>query len=184
MAKAKSAKRRSVREFRELLHRRHGSDAAIDQASAERAELLFNLTRTVNRLSLDFENLHRRNGLSWSGFRILNVIWVVEDVEVSEIARLSGSSRASTWSALNTLERNGLVQRTRDSEDRRMVRARLTESGLQVLQVAMQAQAVREAQWFALLSQKDHRTLTELLARLADQPSPPSQDHENTEQSV
>ncbi|MGE2735654.1 MarR family winged helix-turn-helix transcriptional regulator [Mycolicibacterium vaccae] len=180
----KSAKRRSIRDFRESLRRRHGAEGGIDQASAERAELLFNLTRTVNRLSLDFEQLHRRNGLSWSGFRIMNVIWVVEDVEVSEIARLSGASRASTWSALNTLERNGLVQRSRDAEDRRMVRATLTASGVQVLEAAVQAQAEREAQWFSVLDQQDQRILKELLARLADQASPaPRSDNQDTASS-
>lgn len=172
MATTKRTQRRSVREFRQLLRRKHSDEAGIGLASAERAELLFNLTRTVNRLSLDFENLHRRNGLSWSGFRIMNVIWVVDDVEVSEIARLSGASRASTWSALNTLERNGLVRRSRDSEDRRMVRASLTNLGVEVLRGAMNAQAEREAQWFALLERQDQRTLKDLLARIADQPSP------------
>lgn len=169
MDDVRPSERISVPQYRELLRQRHSAEGQVDEASAE---LLFNLNRAVNRLSLDFESLHRRQGLSWSGFRILNVIWVLEDAEVRDIARLSGASRATTWSALNTLERNGYVNRTRDTQDRRMVRVRLTESGLTTLKQAIGSQAAREAQWFSIFDAPEREILSRMLGQLADHKIP------------
>ena len=156
-------------EFRRLIH-----DQLQDGATGEsdRMEIVFNLMRLVSRLTQDFESLHRRRGWTWAGFRIMNVLSVVEIIEPRELARLSGASRASISSALNTLERDGLVARSRTSSDRRLVQVQLTHRGRQELRAAVQAQAERERAWFERLGEGDRRTLIRLLGLLADQPKP------------
>lgn len=104
----------------------------------------------------------------------MNVIWAVGDVEVREVARLSGASRASAWSLLNTLERRGLVVRSRGTEDRRMVRVQLTDHGREVLENAIRSQASRDEEWFAILSPEQQRELRSLLELVADQKAPAS----------
>lgn len=158
-----------VEEFRAALVRRHLADGVVDAASSARAELVFNLTRLHVRLSADFETLHRRRGWTWAGFRIMNVLWAVGPAELRDLARLSGASRASISSALNTLERDGLVTRSRVDGDRRLVRIELTERGQGELREGMRAQAEREALWFDALDPHERGHLTALLARLADQ---------------
>ena len=164
-----SARTISVEEYRELLARRLRADGFVDRDAAEHAELVFNLTRLQHRLSRDFESLHRRRGWTWAGFRIMNVLWAVGAAELRDIARLSGASRAAVSSALNTLERDGRVSRTRDGADRRMVRVQLTEHGRSALREAMREQAGREREWLAALAPADQQRLSGLLATLADQ---------------
>jgi len=167
-----SARTISVEEYRELLARRLRADGVVDRDAAEHAELVFNLTRLQHRLSRDFESLHRRRGWTWAGFRIMNVLWAVGAAELRDIARLSGASRAAVSSALNTLERDGRVSRTRDGADRRMVRVQLTEHGRSALREAMREQAGREREWLAALAPADQKRLSGLLATLADQRTP------------
>ena len=162
----------TVEEYRELLARRLQVDGVVDQDAAEHAELVFNLTRLQHRLSRDFEALHRRRGWTWAGFRIMNVLWAVGAAELRDVARLSGASRAAVSSALNILERDGLVSRIRDSADRRLVRLQLTEHGRSALREAMREQAGREREWLVALAPAEQQRLSMLLAALADQKAP------------
>ena len=170
-----SARTITVEEYRELLARRLRADDVAGPDAAEHAELVFNLTRLHHRLSRDFEGLHRRLGWTWAGFRIMNVLWAVGAAELRDVARLSGASRAAVSSALNTLERDGLVSRTRDSADRRLVRVQLTQHGGIALRAAMREQADREREWLSAFAADDQRRLSGLLAALADCKAPPAQ---------
>ena len=167
-----SARTITVEEYRSLLARRLQADGIVDRDAAEHAELVFNLTRLQHRLSRDFEAMHRRRGWTWAGFRIMNVLWAVGAAELRDVARLSGASRAAISSALNTLERDGLVSRIRDSADRRLVRLQLTEHGRSALHEAMREQAGREREWLVALAPADQQQLSMLLAALADQKVP------------
>jgi DNA-binding MarR family transcriptional regulator len=168
-----SSRRMSVEAYRALLTQRLRAESAVGTDAAGHAELVFNLTRLHTRISQDFEVLHRRRGWTWSGFRIMNVLWVFGTMEQRDVARLSGGSRAAISSALNTLQRDGLVDRIRDSSlDRRVVRLELTERGRSVLRDAIREQADRERQWLSVLSSSDQRLLSQLLAAVADRRTP------------
>jgi len=162
----------TVEQYRELLAQRLSTDDVVGPEAVEHAELVFNLTRLHHRLSRDFEGVHRRRGWTWAGFRIMNVLWAVGSAELRDIARLSGSSRAAVSSALNTLERDGLVCRSRDNADRRLVRAELTRHGQLALREAMREQGDREREWLSALPAADQRRLSVLLAALADRKAP------------
>jgi len=159
-----------VEEYRALLGERHRAEGVVDAEAADRAELVFNLSRLHSRLARDFETLHRRRGWTWAGFRIMNVLWAIGAVELRDLARLSGASRAAISSALNTLERDGLVERVKDTADRRLVRIELTARGRAELRDGMREQAERELRWFDALAPDDRGRLTSMLAVLADQP--------------
>lgn len=167
-----SARTITVEDYRELLARRLRADGVVGADAADHAELVFNLTRLHHRLTQDFESLHRRRGWTWAGFRIMNVLWAVGGAELRDVARLSGASRAAVSSALNPLERDGLVSRTRDASDGRLVRVELTERGRSALCAAMREQADRERAWLSALGTTEQQRLSELLAELADRQSP------------
>ncbi|MEZ0365832.1 MarR family winged helix-turn-helix transcriptional regulator [Mycobacterium sp. pUA109] len=167
-----SARTISVEDYRELLAQRLRTDVTAGPDTADHAELVFNLTRLLHRLTQDFEVLHRRRGWSWAGFRIMNVLWVLGAAELRDVARLSGASRAAVSSAMNPLERDGLVSRTRDTADRRLVRLQLTELGRSALRDAMREQADRERAWLSMLDLADQQRLSRLLARIADRKTP------------
>ncbi len=67
--------------------------------------------------------------LSWTSFVVLWVLWVWGEMESRDVAAAVGISRATSTGVVTTLERRGLVQRTRNSQDGRMVRVTLTDPG-------------------------------------------------------
>ena len=85
--------------------------------------------RAAERVTLELETAHRPMGWTWPGFRVLFWLWLLGPLEPRQIAEVSSSSRASVSSALNTLERNGFVERRRGLADRRLVTVELTEKG-------------------------------------------------------
>ena len=133
----------------------------------------FDLFRVANRLMYDFETtVHRSLGMTWAGFRVLFCTWVEEEVEPRELARLCAVSRGTVSSVLNTLERDGLVMRLRQSADRRMVTVAITEKGREQVKEAFQRQHAREHQWLAGLDRETVTGLVALLRHLLELPRP------------
>lgn len=166
-----------------------GQAGAFEDAAAERVTGLavdtsidsfaatFNLVRTANRIISDLEaQVHRTAGWSWAGFRVMFTIWVAGPLEPREISRLAGISRAAVSSVLNTLERDGLVERVRDRPDRRLVTTRLTATGRARLARAYAVQNRREQEWLAPLDPGELATFTSMLRRLLQSPRPPHPD--------
>lgn len=113
----------------------------------------FNLIRLATRHGHLMESrVHREAGWSLAGFRVMFCSWVCGDLEPREIARLSGLSRAAVSSALNTLERDGLVGRHRESADRRLVTVRLTPAGRTRVAAAYSKANEVERRFFAALT--------------------------------
>lgn len=138
----------------------------------------FDLFRVANRLMYDFEaNVHRPLGMSWAGFRVLFCAWIEKEVEPRELAKLCAVSRGTVSSVLNTLERDGLVKRRRQSTDRRVVTVVITAKGRRQVKKAFELQHTREHQW---LGDIDRQTLTgfvEILRYVLKMPRPSTSTH-------
>ena len=67
--------------------------------------------------------------LSWTSFVALWVLWVWGEMESRDLASAIGISRPTSTGVVTTLERRGLVQRRKSSDDGRMVRVSLTDAG-------------------------------------------------------
>ena len=139
----------------------HGMDPVTFRA-------MFGIFRLGARMFNDLESsIHRPAGWSLAGFRVMFLLWVGGPMESHEIARLAGLSRAAISSAVNTLERDGLVDRRRESDDRRVVTVYLTDDGAERLIAAYTAQNTRERSLFAALTDDELATLTELMRRVS-----------------
>ena len=135
--------------------------------------MVTHLTRLVSRLVQDFEKtVHRPLGSTWAGFRILNALWIYDEVDQQEIERLSGNSKASVSSALQTLENRGLIERRRHGTDRRRLLVKMTATGRRELEQAIIEQTRRERAWTNVLSDSEIQQLVTLLSRLVNQPRP------------
>ena len=133
----------------------------------------FDLIRLANRLMYDFEtNVHRPLGMSWAGFRVLFCTWIEREVEPRELARLCAVSRGTVSSVLNTLERDGLVRRQRQSADRRVVTVAITQKGRRRVKEAFERQHAREHQWLGDLDRQRIADLVALLRHLLELPRP------------
>ena len=68
-------------------------------------------------------------GLSWGGFTILFVLWVWGERETGQLAEDCGLAKGTLSGMLSTLEKGGLVERSRHAEDGRRVMVTLLEGG-------------------------------------------------------
>jgi DNA-binding MarR family transcriptional regulator len=128
----------------------------------------FSIVRAAERVTLELETAHQPMGWTWPGFRVMWWLWLLGPLEPRQIAEISSSSRASVSSALNTLERNGFVERRRGSADRRLVNVELTAKGSERMAEAFAAANARERKLVGRLSAEERSTLTQLLGRLLD----------------
>lgn len=142
-----------------------GRELPTADLSVLRASL--DLIRVATRLTHRLESaVHRPTGWSMAGFRVMFCVWITDELEPRQIARLSGLSRAAVSSVLNTLERDGLIERSRESDDRRLVTVRLTEAGRQGVLEAYSRQNDLERQFFDGFDAEELATLDRLLSRL------------------
>ena len=145
--------------------------AAVPGADLDALRASFDLIRASTRLVQRLEaEVHSPAGWSMAGFRVMFCVWVGGELEPRDIARLSGLSRAAVSSVLNTLERDGLVERSRESHDRRLVTVRLTTDGAARLVAAYAHQNLVEREFFGALPVADRRVLAGWLADLLDRP--------------
>jgi DNA-binding MarR family transcriptional regulator len=136
-------------------------DADLDVFAAT-----FDLVRLATRVVHDLESrVHRPAGWSYAGFRVMFTVWVAGSLPPMDIAHLSGLSRAAVSSVVNTLERDGLVTRSRESDDRRVVTVRLTDEGERRLVEAYAEQNERSSQLWRDLSTPELATFTDLCRR-------------------
>ncbi|MGD9701317.1 MAG: MarR family winged helix-turn-helix transcriptional regulator [Acidimicrobiia bacterium] len=147
---------------------------AIGDADLDAFRASFDTIRFATRLVQRLESaVHRPAGWSMAGFRVMFCVWVAGELEPRDIAHFSGLSRAAVSSVLNTLERDGLVERRRESDDRRLVTVRLTDVGEQGMLAAYEAQNRVEQDVFADMTKTELRTHVKQLQRLLAR-KPPS----------
>jgi DNA-binding MarR family transcriptional regulator len=154
-----------VEEFERLL-RAWGvrSDASVD---VEAISLVLLLSRLSSQVLNELDTrVHRPRGWSWSGFRIMLAVLVMGPLEPRQVAPLAGVSRASISAVLNTLERDGLVERRRDSADRRVVTIVLTERGQDQVLTTYAEQHLVEREWARTLSRDEIQQFTGLLRKM------------------
>ena len=129
--------------------------------------LALNLVRAANVLVADLEQeIYRHRGISYAGFRILFALWVVGPTEPKRLATLASVTRSSTSSVLNTLERDGFVERRRESADRRLVTTQLTDDGLKLVLETLEEHQAFLSKWTSPLSEKDRQKMSGLLHKL------------------
>jgi DNA-binding MarR family transcriptional regulator len=134
---------------------------------AEAMRLILTLYRVTNMVVYDLESVvHRPRGLSYPGFRLLFTLWVAGPMEAKRAAELSGMSRQAVSSLVNTLHRDGLIDRSPHENDRRAVRLSLTGRGGEAITEAFAEHNERERLWADELSATERDTLTRLLGRL------------------
>jgi DNA-binding MarR family transcriptional regulator len=129
--------------------------------------VIFNLMRVANRIGQDFErSVHRKEGSSRAAFRVMFSLWVFGPANQRDLARLSHVTAASISSILTGMEEDGIVRRTRDNGDRRVMTVELTPLGLRKIKSSYRAHHARERQWADALSPAELELFSDILHRL------------------
>ena len=112
--------------------------------------------------------LHRQHGLSLTGFEVLRRIAESpgEGASMSDLAEAVGLSRPGITSTVGRLVTDGLVTRERVGGDRRLLHARLTESGRERVRSAARTHDELVAHLLTLLGD-DAGVVTDALARVS-----------------
>lgn len=94
-------------------------------------ELMFSLINTGRAVEQSLEEVLVRVGLSLAKFGALtHLVEAGEPLSLSECAEKMTCVRSNITQLVDRLEADGLVRRVRDPEDRRVVRAAVTKSGI------------------------------------------------------
>ena len=98
-------------------------------------EAMLNLLRTADRLQLEFVRLFRAHGLSPASYNVLRILRGEggEGLPSLEIAGRMITSVPDITRLVDRLEAAGLVCRDRSGRDRRVVRVRVTDCGIDLL---------------------------------------------------
>lgn len=111
---------------------------------------------------LEFE-VHRPRGWSWAGFRIMVNTFALGSIEPSQLASILGVARPTVTSNLDRLERDGLLARQTDPENRRRVRIVLTAKGRAAVKNVIPAHRAVEKELLAGVQPKHRAQLEQLL---------------------
>jgi DNA-binding MarR family transcriptional regulator len=135
------------------------SPAELEAFSAALVEFLRATRRVRGRLGDEGE-------LSLSQFHLLEPLLDGERLGVCELAEAAGVSAPTATRMLAGLERDGLVERSPCSLDRRVVRVVLTDEGRQRTVAKRARGEARRAEIFESLSEGERREAARLLERL------------------
>lgn len=99
-------------------------------------------------------------------FRVLTHLWQKDGLQQSELANCTNRNRANVTRILDILEREGIVERTDDENDRRVFRIYLTEKGKSIKErTALCAeQSIKDS--LKGLSEEEIQTCTHVLLKI------------------
>lgn len=136
-------------------------------ASASATEVAANFARTSTLRNAVYAQVAREFGLSEAG---CNVLAVIEGNRAPITPGLIGErvlvTSATVTSVLDTLEKHGLVVRTRHPDDRRSVLVDITRAGLELTDALLPRIHAVEAAMSRGLSAHEQRKLATLLGKL------------------
>jgi DNA-binding MarR family transcriptional regulator len=138
-------------------------------ADHEAMEIAISLHRLAHALARATEaTAHRPEGWSLAGFRAMFMLWVIGPMRPARMAAILDMTRPATSNAIATLERDGLVERSRDSTDGRSVILRLTPRGDAAVRNVFAVQNQIESEWFDVLDQRERNELSRLLRKVIE----------------
>ncbi len=105
-------------------------------------------------------------GISPPKYFVLHVLAKEGNISQGEISRLSGVDPSRVTQLAKLLEREGLIERTRDPEDNRVVRMHLTPEGRRAFEMASERSEVFKNRVRRALNEEEHRELRRLLGKL------------------
>ena len=133
----------------------------------EAVPLGITLTRTAHAHGTLSEDLiHRHDSRNWLVFRVLYVIQVLEPVSARDVVEAMQLSRQTVSNTLRALEADGLVTRTRDEQDARVITIRLTGEGRTRVERGLEQQLRLDSAIFDVLSPEERGQLAALLVRV------------------
>lgn len=126
--------------------------------------LMFALLEAAGTLAERLEAALATVGLSMAKYGVLAQLAETEDaLALSELAAMQSCVRSNITQLVDRLEREGLVRRVDDAEDRRVVRAELTPAGEERQREGARQVKRVEREFLGALSDPDRKSLERAL---------------------
>jgi DNA-binding MarR family transcriptional regulator len=133
------------------------------------ANAVLRMLRRINRVGdLHSKELERLSGITTPQLIALRAIQELGEVTAGRIAEHVSLSQGTVSMILDRLETQGLIARYRSPRDRRIVHARLTEAGEQVVASAPPLMREQFLRRFLALDHSEQAQMVEKLSALAD----------------
>jgi DNA-binding MarR family transcriptional regulator len=129
------------------------------------AEVFLNLMRTADAFMRGGEEILKLAGLSHNQYNVLRILRGAGENGLCcrEVAERMITRDPDITRLVDRLERRGLLTRSRDSKDRRVITVRITPAGQKILRDLDGPMAERNRNLLSHMDKGDLRKLTELL---------------------
>lgn len=108
----------------------------------------------------------RESGLTLSQMHTLEILGVMGDLRMTELAAKMGITTGSLTVLVDRLERNGLVARKPHETDRRSIRVGLTDEGARISEEHHTLHTHLTQEMLAVLSPEEAKSFLEILRRI------------------
>lgn len=126
-----------------------------------------NLYRAASAIRNHFERtVLAPHDLTWTGWVVLWVVWIWEDIEARHVAGEAGISKGTLTGVATTLERRGLLRRRTHPDDARRVLLSLTPAGRRLMGTLFPQFNQQESHVVAPLTARETQVLTTALRKV------------------
>src|SRR5215212_9455452 len=124
------------------------------------------LTRCTNSLLARLSERNTIGDLTYSQFAVLEALYHLGSLTQGDISAKVLKSGSNMTTVIDNLERDGLVRRERDAEDRRVIHVHLTEAGSSKLEAVLPGHIAALVEVFSVLSASEQESLGDLCRKL------------------
>jgi MarR family transcriptional regulator, 2-MHQ and catechol-resistance regulon repressor len=136
------------------------------RAEMRTLDTFIKLTRCTNSLLARLAERNTVGDLTYSQFAVLEALYHLGPMTPSEISQKVLKSGSNMTTVIDNLERDGLVRRERDANDRRVIHVHLTEAGSNKLEAVLPGHVAALVEEFKVLSASEQETLGALCKKL------------------
>ena len=124
------------------------------------------LTRCTNSVLTRLAERNTVGDLTYSQFAVLEALYHLGSLTQGEVSTKVLKSGSNMTTVIDNLERDGLVRRERDAQDRRVINVHLTEAGSGKVEAIFPGHVAALVEEFSVLSASEQLTLGELCKKL------------------
>lgn len=124
------------------------------------------LTRCTDSLMARIAERNTIGDLTFSQFAVLEALYHLGPMTAGEVGQKILKSGGNMTLVIDNLERDGLVRRERNANDRRVIHVHLTEAGKAKVEAVLPGHVAALVDEFKVLSAKEQEMLGELCKKL------------------
>jgi MarR family 2-MHQ and catechol resistance regulon transcriptional repressor len=136
------------------------------RAEVRTLDTFIKLTRCTFSLLARLAERSSIGDLTYSQFAVLEALYHLGHMTQGEISAKILKSGSNMTTVIDNLERDGLVRRERDAQDRRVIHVHLTEAGTAKIEAVLPGHVAALVDEFKVLSASEQEMLGELCKKL------------------